>query len=88
MSGALDAMLRSEKVEMDIENNTLLIPGMVAEVTIPLKSPDSTFVVSKSAVVTYSEGTFVVKSVNGKAHRIAVKKGGTEGDKVEMTAIP
>ena len=84
MSGALDARLRSERVEMDIENNTLLMPGMVAEVTLPLKSADSTFVVSKSAVVTYSEGTFVVKSVNGKAHRIAVKKGRTEGDKVEI----
>ncbi|RYJ44818.1 Efflux transporter, RND family, MFP subunit [Flavobacterium beibuense] len=84
MSGALDARLRSEKVEMDIENNTLLMPGMVAEVTLPLKSTNSTFVVSKSAVVTYSEGTFVVKSVNGKAHRVAVKKGRTEGDKVEI----
>lgn len=85
MSGALDARLRSERVEMDVINATKrLLPGMVAEVVLPLNAKDSTFVVPKSAVLTYSEGTFIIKNDNNKAHRIAIKKGRESGDKVEV----
>ncbi|UBM59396.1 efflux RND transporter periplasmic adaptor subunit [Marinilongibacter aquaticus] len=84
MSGALDTKLRSERVEMDIVNNKVLLPGMIAEAVLPLNTKDSTFVVPESAVVTYSEGTFVIQNRGGKAHRINVKKGRTQGERVEV----
>ena len=84
MSGALDKKLRSERIEIDIENNPLLKPGMVAEVTLNLQPKDQLYVVPKSAVMTYSEGTFVIKSVAGKAQKIAVSKRRETNGKMEV----
>lgn len=84
-SGALDTKLRSEKVEMDIMNTgNRLLPGMVAEVVLPLHAKDSTYVVPKSAVVTSSEGIFVVMVENNKTARAKVQKGREFKDKVEI----
>jgi membrane fusion protein (multidrug efflux system) len=85
-AGALDARLRSERMEMDVENpKKLLLPGMYAEVSVPLKSHDSTFVVPKTALVQSTEKVFVVRV--GKNHRaewVDVQKGlqGKEGVEV------
>jgi membrane fusion protein, multidrug efflux system len=85
MSGALDLKLRSERVEMDVHNTKgNLLPGMVAEVVLPLNAKDSTFVVTKSALVISAEGTFVIKVVNHKATRVEVKKGREIDDKIEI----
>jgi len=85
MSGALDLKLRSERVEMDVNNaDKKLLPGMVAEVLLPLNAKDSTFVVPKSAVVNSSEGVFVIKVIHKKAHHIDVKKGREIEDRVEI----
>lgn len=85
MSGALDLKLRSERVEMDVHNTSgNLLPGMVAEVLLPLNAKDSTFVIPKSALVNSAEGTFVIKVVNHKATRIDVKKGREIDDKIEI----
>lgn len=85
MSGALDLKLRSERVEMDVKNSKgNLLPGMVAEVILPLNAKDSTFVAPKSAVVNSAEGTFVIKVVNHKATRIEVKKGREIDEKIEI----
>ena len=85
MSGALDARLRSERVEMDVNNSSKkLKPGMVAEVLLPLNAPDSTVVVPKSAVVTSSEGVYVLLADNGKTRRIPVTKGREFEDRVEV----
>ncbi|REH01018.1 efflux RND transporter periplasmic adaptor subunit [Flavobacterium aquicola] len=85
MSGALDLKLRSERVEMDVHNTKgNLLPGMVAEVVLPLNAKDSTFVIPKSAFVNAAEGTFVIKVVNHKATRIDVKKGREIDDKIEI----
>lgn len=76
MAGALDLRLRSERIEMDVLNeDKTLLPGTVAEVSIPLTAKDSSFVVPKTALVNSSEGLFVIKVVNGKAQRVTVKKG-------------
>ncbi len=76
MSGALDLRLRSERVEMDVTNTGgKLLPGMVAEVLLPLNAKDSTFVVPKPAVINTSEGTFVIRVKDNKTQRLAVKKG-------------
>lgn len=85
MSGALDLKLRSERVEMDVINkDKKLLPGMVAEVLLPLNAKDSTFVVPKTAVVNSSEGVFVIEVNNKKAHHIEVKKGREIEDRVEI----
>lgn len=85
MSGALDLRLRSERVEMDVNNTSgKLLPGMVAEVLLPLTAKDSTFVVPKTAVVNSAEGIYVIKISNKKALRVPVKKGREIEDRVEI----
>lgn len=85
MSGALDSRLRSERVEMDVINTTKkLLPGMVAEVLLPLKAQDSNYVVPKTALVTSSEGTFVLQVENNKTVRKQVQKGREVEDRVEI----
>ena len=57
---------------------------MVAEVTLPLPSNDSTFVVPKTAVVNSTEGVFVIRVVNNKAERIDVKMGRENNGTMEI----
>ena len=76
MAGALDAKLRSQRVEADVFNtDRKLLPGMVARVTIPLINSDSTFVVPKTAIVTSQERIFVIKNEQGKARWVDVQTG-------------
>lgn len=85
LSGALDQKLRSEKIEMDVMNtNKKLLPGMVAEIRIPLPGRDSTLIVPSSAIVNSTERTAVIKVVNGVAQWIDVKKGRTSDKKAEV----
>lgn len=85
LAGALDSRIRSQRVEMDVNNsNKKLLPGMIASVSFPLPAKDSSFVVPKTAVVSSTEGIFVIQSVNGKAKWIEVKRGREQGDKVEI----
>lgn len=85
LAGALDARLRSERLEMDVfNNNKKLLPGMYAEVNIPLPSSDSTFVIPKTALVSSTEKVFVVRVINSKAQWVDVKKGRESGDQVEI----
>ncbi|QKZ14933.1 efflux RND transporter periplasmic adaptor subunit [Spirosoma sp. KUDC1026] len=84
-AGALDKRLRSERVEVDVlNNNKKLLPGMIAEVSIPLPTRTSTFIVPKSAVVNSSTGVFVVKVTNNKAEWIPVQKGLEADEKMEV----
>lgn len=85
MSGTLDSRLRSERVEMDVINTTKkLLPGMVAEVLLPLKAQDSNYVIPKTALVSSSEGTFVLKVEDNKTLRTHVQKGREVEDRVEI----
>jgi membrane fusion protein (multidrug efflux system) len=75
-AGALDTRLRSERVEMDVNNSDAkLLPGMIAEVTIPLKATDSTFVVPNSAVVNAAEGVFVLMVQGDTVNWVPVRQG-------------
>ncbi|WP_316820992.1 efflux RND transporter periplasmic adaptor subunit [Pedobacter gandavensis] len=85
LSGALDLRLRSEKVEMDVPNvNKQLLPGMIAEVYIPLPANASTFVVPKKAIIETAEGIYVWKVVDHKAEKVNVKKGRETDDQAEI----
>ncbi len=85
LAGAVGDKLRSERVEMDVYNeNKKLLPGMAAEVTIPLPAFDSSFVVPKSAVVNSTIKPFVIKVVNNRAQWVNVQPGRTVDDKEEI----
>ncbi len=84
-AGALDKRLRSERVEVDVMNpDKKLLPGMIAEVTLPLPTRGSTFIVPKSSVINSTTGTFVIRVVNQKAEWVPVRKGLEANDKAEV----
>lgn len=85
LAGALDAKLRSERVEMDVYNDTKkLLPGMVAEVDMPAPAKDSTFIIPKSALVNSTQKIFVIRVNNNKAEWVDVKYGREADGKVEV----
>lgn len=85
LAGALDQRLRSERMEMDVINDSKkLLPGMIANITIPLPARDSTLLVPASAVVSSTEKVYVVKIVNGKATWVPVEKGRASDNKAEV----
>ena len=85
LAGALDNHLRAERIEMDVySNDKKLLPGMVAEVSLPLPATDSTFVVPQTAVVNSTERVFVIRVVDHKAQWVDVKKGREENGKTEI----
>jgi membrane fusion protein (multidrug efflux system) len=85
LSGSIDEKLRSQRVEMDVMNNDKkLLPGMVAEVNLPLPAGDSTFIVPKSAVVNSTESIFVIRVVNNQSQRVDVKTGRDSNGLIEV----
>ncbi|MCW3462244.1 efflux RND transporter periplasmic adaptor subunit [Chitinophaga nivalis] len=85
IAGSLDTKLRSELLEMDIANiNRKLLPGMYAEVQVPLPGKKDVYVVPKGAIVSNSEKVFVIKSVNGKAVWVPVQRGNEANGQVEI----
>ena len=87
LAGALDTRLRSQRTEMDVDNNDhKLLPGMVTEVSIPLGATASTFIVPAKAVLNATTGVFVIKVVGGKMKWVPVKTGRTDDGKTEIFA--
>ncbi|MEC5147616.1 efflux RND transporter periplasmic adaptor subunit [Chitinophaga sp. 212800010-3] len=85
IAGSLDVKLRSETLEMDVANkNGRLLPGMYAEVQMPVPGKKDVYIVPKSAIVSNSEKIFVIKSVNNKAVWVPVKCGNESDGKVEI----
>lgn len=86
LAGALDNRLRAERTEMDVySDDKTLLPGMVAEVDLPLPARDSTFVVPATAVVNGTERIFVVRVTDDrKAEWVNVRLGRSEGGKTEV----
>jgi len=85
MAGALDNRLHAQRIEMDVINNDKkLLPGMVAEVNLPLPANDSTFIVPKTAVVNSTERVFVIRMAQNKAEWVDVKTGRESDGKLEI----
>lgn len=85
LAGALDRKLRSQHIEIDVPNNDkTLLPGMVAEVAIPLNSAASNFVVPATAVLSSTRGTFVIKVADKKTKWVPVTTGQSENGKTEV----
>jgi len=84
-SDALNTDTRSETWEFDLPNqDDLLKPGMIAQVTLQILRPYPGFTVPFNVVVTTQERKFVVRYAKGKAQWIDVKTGFTTKDKVEI----
>lgn len=85
LAGALDTRLRAQRTEMDVMNdNKALLPGMVAEVAIPLSDGVNNFIVPDNAVLNSTQGVYVIKVVNNKAIWLPVKLGRTADGKSEV----
>ncbi len=81
----VDTQTRSEIAEIEIDNRSnYLLPGMYAQVTIPLRRPEASFVVLQSAIVTNMERSFVIKVVKNKVIWVDIQKGEDQGQKVEI----
>lgn len=85
LAGALDRKLRSQHIEIDVANNDKsLLPGMVAEVSIPLTGNANNFLVPSSAVLNSTAGVYVIKIVDKKTKWVPVTTGRSESGKTEV----
>lgn len=85
ISQALDQKTRTMPVELDVFNrDASLAPGMYPAVRWPVRRARPALFVPKTSVVTTAERTFVVRSQNGQAHWVDVRKLAAEGDLVEV----
>ena len=85
LAGSLDTKLRSQHIEMDvINNNKQLIPGMVAEVTIPLTVNANAYSVPSSAILNASIGVYVISVHNNLNLWVPIKIGRTYDGKTEI----
>jgi membrane fusion protein, multidrug efflux system len=82
---ALDQQSRAMMVELDVYNKDgSLAPGMYPTVDWPVGTGENLLIVPATSVVTTTERTFVIESVNGRAHWIDVRKGPAIGDNVPV----
>jgi RND family efflux transporter MFP subunit len=85
ISRALDPKTRTMAVELDVVNRDLaLAPGMYATVNWPVRSSQQALFVPRTSVVTTTERTFVIREKNGRAEWVDVRKGGTDGDSIQV----
>ncbi len=82
---ALDQHSRAMMVELDVYNKDgSLAPGMYPTVDWPVGAGQNLLFVPITSVVTTTERTFVIASVNGRAHWIDVRKGPTAGENASI----
>ena len=82
---ALDQQSRAMMVELDVFNKDgSLAPGMYPTVDWPVGAGESLLFVPATSVVTTTERTFVIASVNDRAHWIDVWKGPAAGENVSV----
>lgn len=76
LSYNVQRQIRSMLIEIEVQNpRNLLVPGMFAQVIIPVKHAQSSLVVPSSAIVTNMQGQFVVAVNDGRAKWVNVQKG-------------
>ena len=81
----LDPNTRTMPVEIDVPNaNGLLAPGMYPEVLWPARSLGASLLVPLTSIVTTTERTFVIRSSQGKAEWVTIRRGAAAGDLVEV----
>jgi len=84
-ANSLDDKYRSESFEIDVINSdNLLMPGMYAEVLLPLKGHPNARVVPQSAVVISTEKKYVIKVQNNKTELVDVTTGNEDKGLIEI----
>lgn len=84
-ANSLDDKYRSEAFEIDVINsNNLLMPGMYAEVLLPLKGHPNANVVPQSALVISTERKYVIRVQNNKASLVDVTTGNEANGMIEI----
>jgi RND family efflux transporter MFP subunit len=86
ISHALDPKTRTMPIELDVTNrDQSLSPGMYPTVKWPIRRARPALMVPKTAVVTTTERTFVIRDKDGHAEWVDVRKGEADGDLVEVS---
>jgi RND family efflux transporter MFP subunit len=76
---------RTMAVEADVDNREgRLAPGMYAEVSWPVRRPEESLFVPRSAVAETTERIFVIRVREGRAEWVDVRRGVFEGARVEV----
>jgi len=84
-SGSISSDMRSEAIEMDVQTDGTIKPGMYAEVKIPLLTSANTFIIPNTAIMHSSKGNYVVSlDDQHKTHFITVDEGITSGDSTQV----
>ncbi|MFI5163920.1 MAG: efflux RND transporter periplasmic adaptor subunit [Bacteroidia bacterium] len=84
-ANSLDEKYRSESFEIDVINaDNLLMPGMYAEVLLPLKGHANACLVPQSAVVISTEKKYVIKVQNNKTILTDVTTGNEDKGMIEI----
>jgi RND family efflux transporter MFP subunit len=85
LSHSLDKSTRTMAVELDVLNrDDSLAPGMYPTVKWPIRRSRPALFVPRTSVVTTTERTFVVRSLNGRAEWVDVRKGAADGELIEV----
>jgi RND family efflux transporter MFP subunit len=84
-ANSLDEKYRSESFEIDVINSdNILMPGMYAEVLLPLKGHANACIVPQSAVVTSTEKKYVIKVQDHKSVLVNVTTGNEDKGMIEI----
>lgn len=84
-ANSLDDKYRSEAFEIDVLNkDNLLMPGMYAEVMLPLQGHANACVVPQTAVVISTERKYVIKVEHNKAVLVDVTTGNENNGMIEI----
>ena len=85
VAGSIDTKTRSMPVELDVDNaDGRLAPGMFATVVWPVKRATPSIFVPPSSIAQSTERTFVVRVKDDKAEQVAVQRGISQGELVEV----
>jgi len=82
---ALDDKYRSESVELDVNNrDRLFMPGMYAEVLLPLEGHPNACVVPQTSVLTSTERKYVIRVHGHTANLVDVRTGNENNGMIEI----
>jgi membrane fusion protein (multidrug efflux system) len=85
LARSLDPKTRTMSVELDVANEFgLLAPGMYAQVNWPVVSGERALLVPATSVVRTTERQFVIRSNNGRAEWIDVRRGASDGAHIQV----
>jgi len=84
-ANSLDDKYRSEAFEIDVNNTSnVLMPGMYAEIMLPLKGHPNACIVPQTAVVISTEKKYVIKVQDNKTALVDVTTGNEDNGMIEV----